>query len=206
MVIQANQGSATSARPSGDTGVIIAHLNNHLGRWGRGFVLAVDELSPAPKVAYKHYAKVHNNDLPLGETQLIEIEPGLFVANMIAQKGIDRSQTTCLVDYNALKTCLTTVFLRAVLLRCNVHIPDGIGSGLAGGDKKTITDIIAEVASDKRIVDMEQHMGFVPTITLWEFTDTSARSFVPSANATAAVTVGQIDLDEVFDDGSSSGF
>jgi hypothetical protein len=184
MQVLTKSGSATSARPSQDQGVIIAHLNNSIGAWGKGFVLAINDLSPAPKLAYQHYAKTHNKQLPLGVTQFVEVEPYLFVANMIAQNGIDRSQSSCLVDYDALGACLETVFVRAVMLRCNVHIPAGMGSGLAGGDKTTISDKITAAATSSKVNQLETAVKFVPTVTLWEFTDTRAKSYVSGDLAT----------------------
>ncbi len=144
MKIETKTGSATSPRPDAN-GVIIAHLNNHIGAWGRGFVLAVNELSMAAKNAYTALCIDYGKHVPLGTTQFVEIKPNLFVANMIAQNGLDKSKVAngCLVDYSALKKCLETVFYRAVILECNVHIPAGMGSGLAGGSKQVIADMKA---------------------------------------------------------------
>jgi len=188
MKVKTETGSATDARPAyGKVGVIIAHLCNHVGGWGKGFVLAVDELSPAPKTAYKAYVKKCGGKAPLGVTQMIECEPHLWVANMIAQNGLDKSAVAngVLVDYNALQECLKTVFHRATLLQCNVHIPAGIGSGLAGGDKTLITDMVKSVATSQAIMGLESGMGCVQDVTLWEFTDTSAASYVGGAVTTA---------------------
>jgi hypothetical protein len=199
MKVETRTGSATDPHGGPVTdGVIIAHLCNHIGAWGKGFVLAIDDLSPAPKVAYQHYAKTHKKQLALGVTQFIEVEPHLFVANMIAQNGIDTSQGSCLVDYGALNKCLENVFLRAVLLRCNVHIPAGMGSGLAGGSKQMITDLITANASSKSIADTEKVVGFVPTVTLWEFTDVTAKSYVAGVATTIDPGRGlDLDLDDL---------
>jgi len=188
--IETKTGSATSARPSAN-GVIIAHLNNNIGGWGKGFVLAVNDLSAIPRKAYKECSQRHLKNIPLGETQFCEVEPNLWVANMIAQNGLDKSKVAdgCLVDYNGLQKCLKTVFQRAVVLKCNIHIPAGMGSGLAGGDKKLITDMITAVATSASIFALENAAGFTPTVTLWEFTDTSAASYVGApapANAVVA--------------------
>jgi len=180
MKIETKQGSATSPRPSGSgtltRGVIIAHLCNNKSAWGAGFVLAVNELSLAAKLAYKELCKHYNGEAPLGITQFVEVQPDLFIANMIAQNGVDKSIGDCLVDYAALEKCLTKVFSRAAALRCDVHIPSGIGSGLAGGDEQKIHDIIKTLAADSRfrVDDPVQE----PTVTLWEFDDTTAASYV----------------------------
>lgn len=216
MIVETQKGSATSPKPQLSSlpidgwGVIIAHLANNIGAWGRGFVLAVDQLSPIPRKAYKEMAQRHSRDIPLGETQFCEVEPELWVANMVAQKGITRSADSgCLVDYKALDACLKTTFQRAVLLRCNVHIPSGMGSGLAGGDEKMIHEIIKTRAACTPIDLLERHMGFIPRITLWEFDDTTAASYIvgkpASADTGTPVTatndgLNQTSFDTVLDD------
>lgn len=185
MVIETKQGSATTSMPSGDSagdsGVIVAHIVNSVGAWGSGFVLAVDKLSPIPRKAYKEMSQRHKGNIPLGETQFCEILPNHWVANMVAQNGIDRSGSSVLVDYSALNECLKVVFERAVLLRCNIHIPSGMGSGLAGGDQKMIHGIINDRAICTPVELLERQMQFVPCVTLWEFTDTSAASYIGHA-------------------------
>ena len=205
MQIDTQQGSATSPRPDSAHGVIIAHLNNHVGAWGRGFVLAVNELSPIPRKAYKEMAQRHSKNIPLGETQMLEVEPNLWVANMVAQNGINKDDGDgCLVDYKALNKCLETVFERAVLLGCNVHIPSGMGSGLAGGSESMIHDIIKTCATRAEIDLLERRVNFVPRITLWEFDDTTANSYVgkPTASKQAMVdsVFGTSDTDDTADE------
>lgn len=201
MIVKIKQGSAISPRPTSDHGVIIAHLCNSVSAWGAGFVLAVNQLSAIPRKAYKEMAQRHNKNIPLGETQFCEVEPNLWVANMVAQNGIDKSvdPNGCLVDYKALDRCLRTVFERAVLLGCHVHIPSGMGSGLAGGSEQMIHDLIKTRASNTPIDLLEKQMRFVPHITLWEFQDTAAASYVgPTAPKQAMV-------DSVFSTGDDSG-
>lgn len=206
MIVETQKGSATSPKPQlaalpiDGWGVIIAHLANNIGAWGRGFVLAVDQLSPIPRKAYKEMAQRHSKVIPLGETQFCEVEPELWVANMVAQNGIDKAADPkgCLVDYKALDECLKTTFQRAVLLRCNVHIPSGMGSGLAGGNKQMIHELIKTRAACTSIDLVERHMGFVPRVTLWEFDDTTAVSYVGKP-ATADTDDGLNQTSDSFD-------
>ena len=178
--IETKTGDATSPQPENGRGIIIVHIANDEGRWGRGFVLAVNKVSLAGKAAYQGWAKDHNNAIPRGQVQLVELKPDVFVANMIAQQGVDKSavKNGVLVDYEALKKCMRTVFIRAFFLRCDVHIPSGMGSGLAGGDKTTIHQIIRDCADE-----VEAKVSFSPPIvvlkvTLWEYDDTSSDSYV----------------------------
>jgi hypothetical protein len=46
-------GDAT--KPEGAGVKIIAHVCNDIGAWGRGFVLALSKLSPAPERAFREW-------------------------------------------------------------------------------------------------------------------------------------------------------
>ncbi len=175
--IVTNTGSATSTREDGKQGLIIAHIANSVGAWGAGFVLAVDDISQVPKAAYQALAQDHNNKIPLGTLQFVEAKPSTFVANMVAQDGLDRSKTTdgCLVNYAALKDCLRKTFARAALLNYHVHMPAGMGSGLGGGDKDTILKLIEQVAIE---VEAMLPIDGPVNICLWEFEDKSAASYI----------------------------
>jgi len=185
--IETKTGSATSPQPSNDKGILIAHLCNDLGVWGAGFVLAVSDLSMAPETAYKAWANEYNRAIPRGLIQIVEAKPNIFVANMIAQFGTMPHPPSCecgecdgcLVDYLALTHCLQTMFIRAIQLDCDVHIPAGMGSGLAGGDKDTIHAMIENAA---RIAESKYTVNpYNINVTLWEFLDTTALSFVPDS-------------------------
>lgn len=184
MFVETQKGSATSAKPTPGTdsipmrGVIIAHLCNTVSAWGAGFVLAVDDLSLAAKFAYKALCKDYNGNVPLGTTQFVEVKPDVWIANMIAQSGVDKSVDACLVDYKALSECLNKTFDRARLLGCNVHIPSGMGSGLAGGDEAMIHSLINGAALNTTSDLLERQMKFVPRVTLWEFDDPTAKSYI----------------------------
>ncbi len=193
MKVETKVGSATSPRPEKGKGVIIAHLCNNLGGWGRGFVLAVDQLSSAPRAAYQGLSKDHgksanaNANIPLGEVQFVEVQTGLFVSNMIAQdRYADDHEDGCAVDYKALRRCLLITFHRAIRLGYSVHIPEGIGSGLAGGDQLKISQMIAECATEVETTQWAQHNNAHLHVTLWRFEDTSAVSYVPPATPAPA--------------------
>lgn len=185
MEIRIESGDATKVRPE-KSSIVIAHVVNKIGAWGAGFVLAVDGISHAPKAAYKAWAKQYNENIPLGTVQFVEAVPGLFVANMVAQTDICRSPTqTCLIDYPSLKRCLEIVFARSIRLESKVHMPSGIGSGLAGGDKKVIHDLIKTTAefvenhsNSAHLVEEATGAKPVLDITLWEYEDVSSPSFV----------------------------
>lgn len=121
------KGDATA--PIGGGGKVIVHITNTLGSWGKGFVLALSKRWKKPEQEYKQL--VHHD---LGEIQMVQVEEQVWVANMIAQNGIQKPfhpKGMRYVDYNALRKCLGKV--RGCLGgNKSVHMPR-IGVGLGGG-------------------------------------------------------------------------
>lgn len=203
MQLKTEKGDATAVSRTKDHGVIIAHIVNCKGAWGGGFVLALNKMSPIPKAAYMAWKKQCGDaDIPLGETLFVETEPGKFVANMCAQKSVDRAADgPCLIDYEAFERCMRVTFLRALRLGYAVHMPEGVGSGLAGGDKAKIHGIIEDAAKkseqDSKFAKMVReclNQSLEVNITLWQFNDTSAASYVPQDLGAAAVDEGEQEL------------
>jgi len=63
-------GDAT--KPEGTGRKIIAHVCNDIGAWGRGFVLALSKVSPAPERAFREwYRGRERNDFALGAVQFV---------------------------------------------------------------------------------------------------------------------------------------
>ena len=106
-------------------GIICQQVNNR-GVMGAGPALAIRQKWP---IVYKEYL---DRRLCLGEILLVQVEPGLYVANLCTQEGFGR--TGQYTDYNALELCLKTLAIVAKSLSLSVYIPHRIGCGLAGGD------------------------------------------------------------------------
>lgn len=133
-------GDAT--KPQAADNKIIAHVCNDVGGWGKGFVLALSKLSPAPERAYrKWYAERGQNDFALGAVQFVSINDDISVANMISQHGIRASHGLPPIRYDAVATALKTVGEKALAENASVHLPR-IGCGLAGGNWREIEPII----------------------------------------------------------------
>lgn len=149
------QGDATSPQAKGTK--LIVHICNTLGKWGRGFVVAVSDRWSGPELAYRkwhHQREPVSNPEPgkiimtsgsfaLGETQVVMVEKGLAVVNMIAQEGTRTGSKGPPIRYEALRTCLGHVRGYADSFKASVHMPR-IGTGLAGGDWRVIEPIIQE--------------------------------------------------------------
>ncbi|MEV5136047.1 macro domain-containing protein [Streptomyces syringium] len=135
------RGDATS--PDGTGPKIIAHVCNDAGGWGKGFVVALSRRWKQPEAAYRQWHRDRaTNDFALGATQLVQVDAGLWVANLIGQHGIrSRTSTTRPVRYEAIDQALTTLAAQATERKASVHMPR-IGCGLAGGTWEEIEPLI----------------------------------------------------------------
>lgn len=148
MIINYIKGDATS--PQGDGNKIIAHICNDMGGWGRGFVLAISAKWSLPESSYRAWSG-SGSDFVLGNMQLVQVERDTWVANIIGQKGIKKDQEGLPpVRYEAIRSGLTKLCLKADRLSASVHMPR-IGCGLAGGSWEMMEPIIAAELVNKGI-------------------------------------------------------
>ncbi|MBX9392625.1 macro domain-containing protein [Streptomyces sp. TRM72054] len=135
---------------------LIAHVCNDIGGWGKGFVLALSRRWPEPEAAYRAWHRDRaSNDFGLGAVQFVQVEPYVWVANMIGQRGIlpharlrSRGGTPMgskgvPVRYEAIDTALGRLADKAAELNASIHMPR-IGCGLAGGKWSRVEPLIAE--------------------------------------------------------------
>ncbi|USQ84548.1 macro domain-containing protein [Streptomyces phaeoluteigriseus] len=112
---------------------VIAHVCNDLGGWGKGFVLALSRRWPEPEKEYRAWHRERAvNDFGLGAVQFVQVEPYVWVANMVGQRGIRTGSKGVPVRYEAIDAALDRVASKAAELGASVHMPR-IGCGLAGG-------------------------------------------------------------------------
>lgn len=145
-------GDAT--RPDGTDPRVLVHVCNDIGSWGAGFVLALSRRWRAPEQAYRAWAS-GQGDLPfeLGQVQFVSVEPGLWVANLVGQRDIQRKRVRTEVPpvrYEAIREGLARVQAFAQERGASVHMPR-IGAGLAGGDWAVIERIIREELTDRGV-------------------------------------------------------
>ena len=143
MSINYVKGDATSPHTSGNA--VIVHVCNDLGKWGRGFVLAISNRWKEPERQYKAWFQTKPKPT-LGEVQFVEVSESLVVANIIGQHGIrsPRNQTApAPIRYDAVRYGLSQVANYALANSASVHMPR-IGCGLAGGAWKEIEPIISD--------------------------------------------------------------
>jgi O-acetyl-ADP-ribose deacetylase (regulator of RNase III) len=130
-------GDAT--RPQGIRPVIVAHCCNDVGIWGAGFVLALSKRWPEPE----RYYRSHWNVLGKGGVQLVEVDDGIIVANIVGQHGVGRFNGVPPVRYPWLHKGFETIARHALHLKASVHMPR-LGCGLAGGEWAIVESLIIE--------------------------------------------------------------
>ncbi|GIE34947.1 Appr-1-p processing protein [Actinoplanes italicus] len=144
------KGDATSPQAKGPK--IIAHVSNDIGAWGKGFVVAISKRWPEPEREFRRWHRERaGNDFGLGATQLVQVQPDVWVANMVGQRGIHRARSTGVpVRYEAIESCLHTVAGHALRLNASVHMPR-IGCGLSGGKWERIEPMVVAALCDRDI-------------------------------------------------------
>ena len=134
------KGDATSPQAKGVK--IIAHICNDIGGWGKGFVLAISKRWKGPETAYRQWHRNRaKNDFQLGSIAVVQVEKYIYVANMIAQRGIKTVSNGVPIRYDAIETCLEKLAIQAKQLEASVHMPR-IGCGLAGGTWDKVEPLI----------------------------------------------------------------
>ena len=134
---------------------IVAHGCNDIGRWGKGFVLAVTKrFGGKPQRAYFEWHRDRNqpgSTFRLGGVQFVIQHEGpdryVAVCNMITQHGIQRAGSTgkAPVRYDAIQEALGALGAHAAQHGASIHMPR-IGAGLAGGDWNRILPLIEAMA------------------------------------------------------------
>lgn len=148
MNIEYKKGDATNIKNN----QMLVHICNNIGKWGAGFVVALSKKSNKPERQFKLNYK-DKFDSKLGDNQLVILSNinNRFVMNMIAQQGIRRRPDgSPPIDYPALEKCLEDVAWFANYNKLDVIMPR-IGTGLAGGDWKSIEEIINRTLIEKGV-------------------------------------------------------
>jgi len=142
------KGDATNPAAVGNK--IIVHVCNDIGRWGKGFVMAISKRWKEPEKRYRERFKAQA-DFSLGEVQFVKVEDDLWVANVIGQHKINKDERgDAPIRYDAILMGLEKVAHFALENNATVHMPR-IGCGLAGGSWDKIEPLITSALSEKNI-------------------------------------------------------
>ncbi len=130
---------------------MIVHVCNDVGGWGAGFVLAISRRWPEPEQQFREWSK-GGGEVPyaLGQVQFVQVEPDLWVANLVGQHGLRRQGGRPPIRYAAIREGLAKVAERALELDLSVHMPR-IGCGLAGGRWEEIGPIVEQELAQKGV-------------------------------------------------------
>lgn len=144
------KGDAT--HPNAEGTKILVHICNDIGKWGKGFVLAISKRWSSPESMYKQ-AFTGASKPQLGDVQFIQVEDDIVVANIIGQAGVRSPRdikSPAPIRYPAVRQGLAAVAQYALQHNASVHMPR-IGCGLAGGKWEDIEQIISDELIAKSI-------------------------------------------------------
>lgn len=167
--IKETTGDATRPSNEGEVPIIIPHVVNDIGKWGKGFVNAITKRwSEGPRQAYLLWANkiqgspneiedgfniviCNPNSFALGETQFVFVPNKVCIANMVGQhqiRGMDAERPP--IRYGATAQAMFKVAELANAHKAEIHCPK-FGSDLAGGDWSVIKSLIQEIWVDNDI-------------------------------------------------------
>jgi O-acetyl-ADP-ribose deacetylase (regulator of RNase III) len=136
--------------------MIIPNINNNLGLWGSGVVMAISAKWSGPEKQYRKWYKdnyylLKGVKIPfqLGQTQLVKVNHNTYVANMLAQSGVGYRYGMPPVRYECLEECL---FMLKELISGiedhSLHMPE-LGCGRGGGSLDIVESILNKVFPDQ---------------------------------------------------------
>jgi len=129
---------------------VIVHICNDIGKWGKGFVMAISKKWKQPELEYRQWYKM-NNDFLLGNVQFINVENDIWVANLIGQHKINKDENgNPPIRYDSILSGLEKLSLYAIENKASVHMPR-IGCGLAGGTWDKIEPLVITALTEKNI-------------------------------------------------------
>ncbi|EIW92370.1 macro domain protein [Capnocytophaga sp. oral taxon 412 str. F0487] len=141
---------ADATVPQAEGNIVIAHICNDIGAWGKGFVLALSKRWKYPEKQYKQWYKEGGN-FALGEVQFVSVEEKIWVANLIGQHNIYRDENgDPPIRYEAVKRGLQIIADFAYEINAKVQMPR-VGCGLAGGSWDRIEKLIRQTLLRKNI-------------------------------------------------------
>lgn len=148
-------GDATNPIVRDKENSLIVHCCNTLGAWGAGFVVPLGKRFPKAKESYKKYIEKNGRGL-LGEVDEVKVADNIYVENLMGQSFLYKKpngEIPC--NYIAIETGFLNIIEKwlAKAENYSVHMPR-IGCGLAGGDWKTIENIIQRTFVDVAEVDV----------------------------------------------------
>ena len=133
---------------------VLAHQVNLMGVMGT--LLAKQIKQRYPTVYAQYRLALGCNRLVLGDIQIVQVTPDLWVCNVAGQQYYGRNKEKCYTDYRALESALARLHQWQQCNNQPVYLPCGMGTGLAGGDWGVIEKIIEARLPDAIIVELRE--------------------------------------------------
>lgn len=148
-------GDATNPIVRENENSLIVHCCNTIGAWGAGFVVPLGKRYPQAKESYKAYINKNGRGY-LGEVDEVKVADHIYVENLMGQSFLYKKpngEIPC--NYTAIRVGFKNIIEKwlAKTENYSIHMPR-IGCGLAGGDWKTIENIIQETFIEFADVDV----------------------------------------------------
>lgn len=128
---------------------VIGHQVNCMGVMGGGLALQIKQRYP--QVFHTYAAK---RDWILGDCQIVEVDPRLYIANLAGQYDFGRDKQY--TDEFALESAIRPARDFADANGFKLYLPYMIGCGLGGGNWDYISERVAEVAPDAIICKLPE--------------------------------------------------
>jgi hypothetical protein len=128
---------------------ILGHQTNLYHTMGHGIARQIAMKWPKVELEYIDY------DGELGDCQLVQVKPGLLVANLFGQDGIGRNCRK--THYGALSLALTRLGRHSGDLDLPVFLPWKMSSDLAGGNWDIVSELIEFLVPAATIVKLPRY-------------------------------------------------
>jgi len=135
-----------------DRPVLVAHISNDIGAWGRGFTASLDKRWPTVGQSYRAHMEhaLQVKSWVLGSNHVDYVDNDKAVVCMIAQHGLPGVHNPEPLRYGVLVDCMRAVCRLAVRDGYEIHCPK-FGSGIARGDWDVIQSLIKELWVDQGV-------------------------------------------------------
>lgn len=156
--------TGNAVKPEGDGKKLILHVVNDEGKWGSGFVLALNKefgtADGSPQYSYYRWFNcdktpdnaTESGNFKLGQFQFVTVKPDVTIVNMIGQSTPGGYKGFAPIRYQSLEECLLRVRDAVASYKGKLSLHGcRFGSGLAGGSWPIIEDIILRVFKDTKL-------------------------------------------------------
>jgi O-acetyl-ADP-ribose deacetylase (regulator of RNase III) len=153
---------------------ILVHQVNTLGVMGGGIALQIREKWP---ILFERYAaKCKKGELKLGQVDVFEISPDLYVVNLAGQESTS-SPDGVDTNYASYEESLPVVRALGEEKGLPVYFPHGIGCGLAGGDWSVMEPLLHKHIPEATLVQYTPPPVFTDPVLVLRTCDKDFKSY-----------------------------